>query len=523
MKISFLSVILFTVMPFLLPAQYPNYRVSNPASKRPNEVTIAIDPVNPLNLAAGANLKFYYYSTDGGQTWTEGELYSSFGVSGDPCVTFDPEGNLYFGHLSYPIFGYWIDRIVVQKSTDGGLTWNDGAGVGYLPHKNQDKEWLIADHTQSQYRNSLYVAWTEFDKYGSSNPEDSSRIRFSRSTDFGDTWSVPLIVSDVSGDCRDSDNTVEGAVPAVGPNGEVYLSWAGPPGIMFDKSADGGATFGKDVFVANMPGGWDFNVQGIDRCNGMPVTLCDIGQSSFRDRIYVVWSDQRNGSDNTDVFLIKSDDGGATWDGFKKVNDDNTHRHQFFHWATIDPVTGNVYVVFYDRRNTAGNETDVFLAKSSDGGETFENVKVSQSAFTPNKNVFFGDYINIAAYNGKVYPIWMRMDGNNMSIWTAVIDETAPVIPQVESPVVISFALLQNYPNPFNPVTSISYRIAEPTTVRLSVVNITGRSVAELVDRFQTPGDYSVEWDAGNLQSGIYFYRLTAGKFRQQRKCILVK
>lgn len=58
-----------------------------------------------------------------------------------------------------------------------------------------------------------------------------------------------LTVSDQAGDCIDSDNTDEGAVPAVGPNGEVYLSWSGPQGIMFDKSTDGGVTWGKDVSV----------------------------------------------------------------------------------------------------------------------------------------------------------------------------------------------------------------------------------------------------------------------------------
>ena len=79
-------------------------------------------------------------------------------------------------------------------------------------------------------------------------------------------------ISDKGGNCVDSDSTVEGAVPAIGPNGEVFVSWAGPLGIMFDKSTDGGVTFGNDTFVTTQPGGWDFDVPAIYRANGLPIT-----------------------------------------------------------------------------------------------------------------------------------------------------------------------------------------------------------------------------------------------------------
>ncbi|MCX8011493.1 MAG: T9SS type A sorting domain-containing protein, partial [Ignavibacteria bacterium] len=61
---------------------------------------------------------------------------------------------------------------------------------------------------------------------------------------------------------------------------------------------------------------------------------------------------------------------------------------------------------------------------SADGGETFTEFKVSQSAFTPTSSIFFGDYTNIAALNGKVYPMWMRMDGTTLSVWIAIIQDT---------------------------------------------------------------------------------------------------
>ncbi|MFI5253072.1 MAG: T9SS type A sorting domain-containing protein [Bacteroidota bacterium] len=420
----FILSILFLAAAHRAIAQYTNIQVNNPLHTTPEEVTIAINPTNPLNLAAGANISYSYYSTDGGLTWNEQYLSSSYGVWGDPSVTFDALGNLYFGHLSNPPHpaGYWIDRIVVQQSTDDGQTWDDGIGLGYSPpRKNQDKEWLAADCTTSPYRNNVYVAWTEFDAYGSANPTDSSRILFSRSTDVGGSWSTPIRVSDTGGNCLDGDSTVEGAVPAIGPNGEVYLSWGGPLGIMFDKSTDGGVTFGTDVFVTSQPGGWDFGIPGIYRANGMPVTACDVSPSPYRGNIYIQWSDQRNGIDNTDIFFIKSTDQGATWGPVIQVNNDTSKHHQFFSWMTVDQTTGNICVVFYDRRNTTDSATEVYVATSHDGGETFANTKVSNSPFTPRADVFFGDYTNIAASAGKIYPIWMRLDNRTLSVWTTIM------------------------------------------------------------------------------------------------------
>ena len=118
-------------------------------------------------------------------------------------------------------------------------------------------------------------------------------------------------VSDRGGNCIDEDETVEGATPAVGPDGEVYLAWSGHDKIYFDHSFDGGASFGTDVEVCDQPGGWAFAVSGLYRCNGMPITVCDVSNSPYRGRIYVVFSDQRNGTDDTDVFICHSDNRGA--------------------------------------------------------------------------------------------------------------------------------------------------------------------------------------------------------------------
>lgn len=92
---------------------------------------------------------------------------------------------------------------------------------------------------------------------------------------------------------------------------------------------------------------------------------------------------------------------------------------------------------------------------------------------------------------------------------------------QMETPV--TYGLHQNYPNPFNPTTQITYQIPEQQSVRLEVYNMLGRKVTELVNETQVAGSYSVMFDASNLTSGVYIYRLSAGSFSQVRRLVLVK
>ncbi|MEJ2616227.1 MAG: T9SS type A sorting domain-containing protein [Ignavibacteriaceae bacterium] len=86
-----------------------------------------------------------------------------------------------------------------------------------------------------------------------------------------------------------------------------------------------------------------------------------------------------------------------------------------------------------------------------------------------------------------------------------------------------SFSLEQNYPNPFNPSTHIQFDIASQVNVRLNVYDILGREVATLVDKEMMPGKHNLVFDAGDLPSGIYFYKIQAGKYSQTNKMILLK
>jgi hypothetical protein len=386
----------------------------------PCEPSIFVNPLNTNQVVAGSVLDNVYYSEDGGKSWKINKLKSPYGVYGDPVITTDFQGNFYFAHLSDPEGKGWdsdrlLDRIVVQRSEDGGKTWSDGGYAGQHHPKDQDKHWLAVDPKT----NTIYMTWTEFDLYNSSDSKDKSRILFSKSTDKGDTWIEPIAINEFDGNCLDDDNTVEGAVPAVGKNGEIYVAWAYNDKIYFDKSLDGGETWlKKDIVAADQPSGWTFEIEGISRCNGLPVTVADRNNGN----IYINWTDQRNGEKDTDVWMVKSVDGGETWSKPKRVNDDAKGKQQFLTWMTIDQTDGTIYTVFYDRRAYNDTQTDVYLAYSKDGGETFINQKISEKPFTPSAFNFFGDYNNISAHNGVVRPIWTRADGMRLSVWTALIN-----------------------------------------------------------------------------------------------------
>ncbi len=408
-------------------ANFANVMIDSAGSSSftgPCEPSIAVSSKNPLQMVAGAVLDRIYRSSNGGKTWSKSTLKSPYGVFGDPTIIADPKGNFYFAHLSDPTGGQWrdpeiLDRIVIQKSSDAGASWTGGGFAGMHHPKDQDKQWLAVDPKS----NRLYATWTEFDLYESKKASDKSRILFSSSADDGATWSETLPISQLEGDCLDDDNTTEGAVPAIGPNGEVYVSWAYQEKIFFDRSLDGGKTWlDKDVLVANQPGGWTVDVPGIFRANGLPITATDLSNGPNRGAIYVNWADQRNGVNDTDIWLAKSTNGGKNWSAPIRVNNDGKGKQQFFTWLAVDSVTGYLYIVFYDRRAYEDNQTDVYLAVSKDGGATFINKKISASPFLPSRGVFFGDYNNISAYDGIVRPIWTRCTGGQLSIWTALID-----------------------------------------------------------------------------------------------------
>lgn len=110
---------------------------------------------------------------------------------------------------------------------------------------------------------------------------------------------------------------------------------------------------------------------------------------------------------------------------------------------------------------------------------------------------------------------------NNIVLKQGVTTKASSVTAGQEFP--LRFTLEQNFPNPFNPTTEIRYQISNASDVTLKVYNVLGQEVATLVSEKKSPGKYTVNFDGSNITSGVYFYRLTAGKFVSTKRMVLIR
>ena len=341
-------------------------------------------------------------------TWhVEDASPKNYKVSGDVSVAFDNQGHAFVCYIAFDklgTFNYWAhgatrNGIFIRRSLDGGKTWEaDHIPVAEEPTEPgipfEDKPYIVADNTKSKYAGNLYVGWTRW------RLTDSQMV-LSRSTDDGKTWSKPIEIDAHPGLPRDDNGAAEGFDGAVAPDGTLYAIWSQDNEIMLTSSRDGGQRFSRARSIIHTAPIM-FAIDTLDRANGFPQIAIDPKSK----RLYVTWSDYRNG--DLDVFLSSSNDKGKHWTSPVRVNDDPIHdgAEQFFQWLAVDPVDSSVNVVFYDRRRDPQNRKQiVVLARSSDGGRSFNNYAWTEDPFEAG-GVFFGDYSGLAAYGGRVYGVW---------------------------------------------------------------------------------------------------------------------
>ncbi|MCE1164782.1 MAG: T9SS type A sorting domain-containing protein [Bacteroidetes bacterium] len=427
-KVYFVFLCLF---PQALLCQYLNVRVNTDNNVfYPTEESITINTRNTNQLVIGVNTMNitpsamgYYYSSNGGYNWSGNYIMSSYGQYGsDPCVITDTSGAFYyFGLGNWRIPPPNLDKILCTKSINGGLNWTDACQLALLTPKMDDKEYACVDFSGgSPYVNYIYITWTLFDTYNSYNTNDSSNIYFSRSTNSGITFSAPVRINKQAGNCRDSSLTVEGAVPCTGPNGEIYVSWGGNNVISFDRSTNGGVTWlDDDITVTQQLGGWAGG-------NAFPITACDISNSPYRGNVYICFTDKRSGAGDKDVWVVRSTNSGTNWNNPVRVNNDGPGYQEYLPWMCVDQVTGYIYVVYYDDHYDYPLY-NVTLARSTNGGASFKNVKISSTSSL--LNGYIGDYIGVTAHDNKVRAVWnYNYYGGYPAVWVAIVDSFVPYI-----------------------------------------------------------------------------------------------
>jgi hypothetical protein len=156
-----------------------------------------------------------------------------------------------------------------------------------------------------------------------------------------------------------------------------------------------------------------------------------------------------------------------------------------------------------------------------DGGEILiQNelwpLTISLEKGVGDKELVAGEWYLVDELNGKEYSF-------NESGTIEIAEPTHRLTLKRKNVIPEHFALHQNYPNPFNPITKIRYSLPEISYVKLTIYDLTGRLVKTLVNETQQAGEKSVVWNARDVASGIYIYRIQSGEFTQTRKMVLLK
>ena len=408
-----------------------NVDVSNECGPQ-SETYITLNTRHSKVLAGGSNEIFRlpmrgYFSSDGGANWGGVDLPLPPPLSGtndtrfgsDPSLAFDGSGNLYYSYIVV-FFGNGNGvngtEMAVARSTDGGQTYPNTTFFGFQSGSNHfnDKPMITADLNSG----NVYLAWD-----AASGGSSGGGIRVAHSTDGGASF-VTTRADNPGGPGRGI-----GAIPFVGPNGQLYVAWSdfAAQTIAFNRSFDGGATWDSQAVIAPEKLHFQDAIPAESFRGALVYPACDVDRSTgpHRGRLYCSWMDLSSANSiNTDIFLSFSDNQGAagSWSTPVPVTDQIANVDRFNHWLSVDPTNGDVNVSFYDTRNdTTGQrfQTDQYLSQSTDGGISFApNTRVTTTSSNEHdcNGLFpcpgidygnqYGDYEGLVSFGGVSHPIW---------------------------------------------------------------------------------------------------------------------
>jgi len=384
-----------------------------------NKIIVGWNSYGPSFYGTGFGL-----STDYGLTWTgNSTLPGLVANSGDPSVVVSSNGTIFMNAI-----GATTSQQVVTWSTDNGITWAPYVIASSISSSVADKNHMtIDDMSTSPYYNNLYLSYTDFS--ATSRP-----LKYARSTNLGVNWDASQLISSTLG------WAFQGVNLHTGPNGEVYIVWstrqtASPyteKFVGFAKSTNGGANFQFVNETAVPVNGIRGNLKTTSvRVNSFPWMAVDKTGGPFNGYIYVTWTQKQlaPAGNDPDICFARSTNGGVNWDPVVRVNDDalNNGKDQWFSNICVDGF-GGINIIFYDSRNAPNNDsTEVYVARSIDGGLTFTNINVSGHKFYPKPisglaGGYYGDYIGITASGNRVWPLWMDDYSGVYQCWTSPID-----------------------------------------------------------------------------------------------------
>jgi hypothetical protein len=375
------------------------------------EGAIVVDRANPSKMFVATNIDvgdgmMVATSSDAGQTWNRRTIAND--KDGLPAACCDPSANFdSFGNLFLTYLNNNTDEVVLLRSTDGGQNFTMLSEF----HGNIDQP------TVTTGPGGVWVEWDTADGIAVAGAADNG---------LGDTGAFSK-EQVLPGSSKGAFGDV-----AVGPAGQVMVTYQKPAGtaskiyVDVDPDGVGPAGFGKPILVTGTHT-VDFDYvsaqpnRGIDAEAGLAF---DRSGGAFDGRVYLVYTDQTPGTENSDIFLRYSDTNGAFWSNPIRVNDDQSLTTQMLPRVAIDNTSGNVAVGWYDARNDgsagAPGDTDgivnddveyfaTLVKPLSYGLEVSPNLQISagaSNAQAAQSGIDLGDYTGLDFFQGTMHPLW---------------------------------------------------------------------------------------------------------------------
>jgi hypothetical protein len=425
----------------------------------------------------GFNGEIYYKrSADGGTTWeSDVNLSESVQWSATPAIAVS--GSLVIATWDE----YNADNmdIYYRYSTDGGVTWSAINPVSTDPSGQSKSSVAINGST-------VHVAWTD-------SRNGSTEIYYKQSADGGLTWGTDTRLTDDGGESHDASLAVTGS--------NIHVAWrdnrSNGFNIWYKSSTDGGLTWGNDVQLTDDP------------ANSIYPAIAASGNN-----VHVTWVDSR--SSHSDVYYKRSTDGGVVWGSDTKLTTNDPYTTMYPSIAATGTFVAIAYFSF------KFGESEISYLSSIDSGTTWEESRLTND---PEKS----EGPSIAVSGHAVHVLWHQniTAENNYEIFYMrnlngnPTDE--PTTGLSALPGTEQFALAQNYPNPFVNETKIEFQLKNAGNAGLSVHDLFGKEVAVITNQQLAVGNHEYIFDASELPTGIYYYRLQVGNEIENKKMTVIK